>query len=757
MAVTYGFFNSVNGDRKYNAEQMSEYFRGIVNEGVFQHLDGGLAVTAGTGLAVNVASGRAIIQNRWVQNSDAMTLSISAASETYARKDAVVVRLNYSTRSIEIAVKAGTPAASPVAPSMTRNSTTYEMALAYVNVAANATSVTITDKRSDSTVCGWATVAQATSGEVDAQLNAMKTGFDGVTYASPAAMVQGEDQKLNDKMEDFIDDIFTYTTQYLDVNTKESGKYYYKDGIGKGTFSGLCVFPPFDVKAGMSYRLINVRSVFCTYVVGSTMESIDPTDNGAHNKTLTFTPANDGQLYVTGGDDVTVMAFDNNHQQSEYVYGRIDWKIDPSVIGEDTIEPKNCTFFKICKQLLVSSSAESGYYNINGAGKVDISSNANTLHFQAIPLKAGNTYQFLKMYGYFCIIADANKVAIERVTNNTSSGWNGTYTPEVDCYLYASVLLGDAPNAMVCNDTKYLPPSYIEGEYYRYIREGLPVTEVNLHVKTDGTGDYTSVVDAVNFANADKNTYPINIYVHSGDYDILTELGGQTFIDTIASSTDERQGLCLKRNNVNLIGVGFVTLRFEMPGTVTLTQSTRVSCLNLREYTNRVENMTLIAKNCRYVIHDETNGGNPYIHRVMKNLRCIHKGNASGLWPYPTVMGGGAGGGSTYDIINCQFLTSTHFQAFSYHTNYNEEASFFNVDGCVASSNNSGSNAISFRFSYHGPDRTGICVANVKCCSGNGSVVVQPEASGDAELGSNIELYKNGWETIDPIPVSGDE
>lgn len=196
MAVTYGFFNSVNGDRKYNAEQMSEYFRGIINEGVYQHLDGGLAVTAGTGLAVNVAAGRAIIQNRWVQNSAAMSLTIAAASETYARKDAVVIRLNWSSRAISIVVKTGTPAASPVAPSMTRNSTTYEMALAYVNVAANATSVTVTDKRSDNTVCGWVTVAQSTSGEVDAQLNAMKTGFDGVTYSSPAAMVQGEDQKI---------------------------------------------------------------------------------------------------------------------------------------------------------------------------------------------------------------------------------------------------------------------------------------------------------------------------------------------------------------------------------------------------------------------------------------------------------------------------------------------------------------------------------------------------------------------------------
>lgn len=218
MAVTYGFFNSVNGDRKYNADQMSEYFRGIVNEGVFQHLDGGLAVTAGTGLAVSVAAGRAIIQNRWVQNSAALPLSIAEASETYGRKDAVVIRYNISARSVSITVKTGTPAASPAAPALTRNSTTYEMALAYVNVSAGATSVTVTDKRSDTTVCGWATVAQQTSGEVDAMLNAMKTGFDGVVYPSPAAMVQGCDQLLQDQITEISDDVEGVKT-FIDLSS----------------------------------------------------------------------------------------------------------------------------------------------------------------------------------------------------------------------------------------------------------------------------------------------------------------------------------------------------------------------------------------------------------------------------------------------------------------------------------------------------------------------------------------------------------
>lgn len=38
MAVTYGFFNSVNGDRKYNADQMSSYFDGLVTDGVYEKI-----------------------------------------------------------------------------------------------------------------------------------------------------------------------------------------------------------------------------------------------------------------------------------------------------------------------------------------------------------------------------------------------------------------------------------------------------------------------------------------------------------------------------------------------------------------------------------------------------------------------------------------------------------------------------------------------------------------------------------------------
>ena len=554
---------------------------------------------------------------------------------------------------------------------------------------------------------------------------------------------------------EFIDDHFDYIEQFLDVNNKTSGQFYYPNSTSTSSASGYCTFPPIDVIGGKTYTLVNVRPRFSNLKVGNTVTCLDSEDAGTTNKTFAYTPANDGKLYITGGDSANVMVFNADYIQNDYIYGKFDYTIKSTTLGNKVTE-NNCTFFKKCYQLLKSSDAVSGYY-WNIASGLPSKSSANNVYAYNTPIKmeAGVTYRFMNVYGYFCLIGDdIAGTNARRLTSVADSEWKGTYTPQSDCYIFMTVHASYfGISGLMCNDSEYLPDHYVEGLYYTYFDGETGIDKLDIHVKTDGTGDYTSVVSAVDFANAQSGSYPINIYIHTGDYDILEELGGQDFIDTIESILNERQGLALKRNNVNLIGVGYVVLRFEMPDTVTLTQSTRVSCLNLREFTNSVENLTLIAKNCRYTIHDETDGGNPYIHRVMKNLRCIHKGNAEGLWPYPTVMGGGAGGGSTYDIINCQFITSAYRQAFSYHTNNNEEASFFNIDGCVGSVKDSNGN--SFRFSYHGTGRTGICVANVKNCSGNGRTVVEAESSGDT--GNNIEMYVNGWETIEPIPVTGNE
>ena len=158
MAITYGFFNSVDGDRKYNADQMSKYFSGLIGTGVFANFKGGLQVIAGTGLSVNVQTGRAVIGSalKWFDSDAVETLALNSAHTVLNRYSAVVIQLDNNARTISLAVKDGANATNPVKPAISNN----ELCLAYIYVGAGATSISqsnITDTRSDSTVCGWIT------------------------------------------------------------------------------------------------------------------------------------------------------------------------------------------------------------------------------------------------------------------------------------------------------------------------------------------------------------------------------------------------------------------------------------------------------------------------------------------------------------------------------------------------------------------------------------------------------------------------
>ena len=159
MAITYGFFNSLDGDRMYNADQMSKYFKGLVSDGVYEGVGGALQVIAGSGMNVNVKTGRAIIDCKWLDSDAVTTLAISAAHVTLNRYTAVIVRLDMTNRLMTITTKDGTPATTPTRPTMTNSETIKEICLAYVYVAAGATSITqqnITDMRASSS-CGWVT------------------------------------------------------------------------------------------------------------------------------------------------------------------------------------------------------------------------------------------------------------------------------------------------------------------------------------------------------------------------------------------------------------------------------------------------------------------------------------------------------------------------------------------------------------------------------------------------------------------------
>ncbi len=179
MSVRSGFFNSSNGDRKYDAEDIGNYFRGLITNGVLEAIDNRLQVTAGEGLSVNVDTGQAFVNCHWLINDAMLSLSLAAADVQYSRIDRVVLRLDTSdsVRAINIAVLKGENSLNPTAPALTRGVSVHELCLAEIYVAANATTINqtnITDKRADTALCGFVTglVDQVDTSDLYAQYEA---------------------------------------------------------------------------------------------------------------------------------------------------------------------------------------------------------------------------------------------------------------------------------------------------------------------------------------------------------------------------------------------------------------------------------------------------------------------------------------------------------------------------------------------------------------------------------------------------------
>ena len=136
MAFTCGFFNSENGDRKYNAEQMSAIFDGIIADGVFTTIGDHMAVTAGTGMQVLVGTGKAWFDHTWNVNDAAYPLTIAASDVTLSRIDAIVLETNHSdsVRLNKLRVVQGTVASSPVKPTLTNSEKVHQHPLLMVNL-----------------------------------------------------------------------------------------------------------------------------------------------------------------------------------------------------------------------------------------------------------------------------------------------------------------------------------------------------------------------------------------------------------------------------------------------------------------------------------------------------------------------------------------------------------------------------------------------------------------------------------------------
>ena len=184
MAWTSGFFNSVNGDRLYNADQMSHIFEGLITDGVYESVANKLAVQPNSGMTIQIATGRGWFNKRWVNNDSEYTLTVENSDVILNRYVAVVIKVD-TTDAVRDAVpylKYGEFATNPVKPSMTRTETVKEYCLAYIYVGAGVSEISasaIEDTRADESLCGWVTglITQLSTSTLFAQYDAIFNEF----------------------------------------------------------------------------------------------------------------------------------------------------------------------------------------------------------------------------------------------------------------------------------------------------------------------------------------------------------------------------------------------------------------------------------------------------------------------------------------------------------------------------------------------------------------------------------------------------
>lgn len=233
MSFTSGFFNSIGGDRIYNARDMSMYFKGLISDGIFESVDDKLRVTAGGGMSVNIGSGRAIIDCQWANNDAAEKLNIDVPDVGTNRWDIIALRLDMSDggRTITPVVKKGrsTPIGqfAPI-PERIWTENIKELYLAQVTVSANKTEITqadIIDLRGTN-FCGYVTglIKQVDTADLFAQYQTAFEEYYSTMTAQFNAYIAAKQAAFDEWFKNLSEElnVNTYIQEYKQVTVTET-------------------------------------------------------------------------------------------------------------------------------------------------------------------------------------------------------------------------------------------------------------------------------------------------------------------------------------------------------------------------------------------------------------------------------------------------------------------------------------------------------------------------------------------------------
>ena len=144
MALTFGFYDSLGGDRKYNAKQMASIFDGIIQDGIYQSIGQAFVVKAVSGTQISVGTGRAWFNHTWTLNDAVLMVTAPLSNILLPRYDEVVIEVNTdsSVRANSIKIVQGTASSTPQRPTLQKTGPIYQYSLATIYRPANTDEIT---------------------------------------------------------------------------------------------------------------------------------------------------------------------------------------------------------------------------------------------------------------------------------------------------------------------------------------------------------------------------------------------------------------------------------------------------------------------------------------------------------------------------------------------------------------------------------------------------------------------------------------
>lgn len=214
MTVSSGFFNSVNHDRLYDAEQLSSIFDGVIVDGVYENVGEAFNVIAYPDAynTVLVGTGRAWFDHTWTLNDSRFSITLDPPNEMLGRIDAIVIDVNKErdTRKNSIIYLKGDEATPDFPPTLIDTENHHQYPIAYItrhaeqNGPINQSDIEITVGTGACPIATGVLEAQNLENlmqQLDAEFNEWWDGIKDVLDENTVTKLQNQIDEINERLD----------------------------------------------------------------------------------------------------------------------------------------------------------------------------------------------------------------------------------------------------------------------------------------------------------------------------------------------------------------------------------------------------------------------------------------------------------------------------------------------------------------------------------------------------------------------------